>query len=193
MTATTAGSARNSEGGGGRRGGRRVGGWPDGYGTGRGRREGEEGAREKDIKVRNSQRGERAPPRHRLDRGSLIPFLECSPLPPPPPSTTHPPPVSSATLPPLHRGPHDHPSPPTPSNWRAPEYVLYIHTRALMSVPVLLPALPLPPPPLQEWKRREKALGLGRKRDGGYTARRVTEATSLSRSTYTRAAGNTNV
>lgn len=49
-------------------------------------------AREKDIKVRNSQRGERAPPRHRLDRGSLIPLLECSPLPrplPPPPSATH--------------------------------------------------------------------------------------------------------
>ena len=59
-------------------------------------------AREKDIKVRNSQRGERAPPRHRLDRGSLVPLLGCSPplllllLDPP----TYSPP---APYPPVHR------------------------------------------------------------------------------------------
>lgn len=122
------------------------------------------GPREKDIKVRNSQRGERAPPRHRLDRGSLIPLLECSPPPPIPPLSPAPPPPSTTHLPtirlPLHRSPHDHPPPPTPSNWRAPEYVLYIHTRALMSVPVLLPALPLPPP-LRRAERERR-----RKRDG---------------------------
>lgn len=78
-----AGGARHDvEGGGGRREGRRVGGWPDGGEGGRRatEEEGNRGSREKDIKVRNSQRGERAPPRHRLDRGSLIPLLECSPL-----------------------------------------------------------------------------------------------------------------
>jgi len=72
------------------------------------RREGGRGPREKDIKVRNSQRGERAPPRHRLDRGSLIPLLECSPPPPPPrppPSATHPPAIRLPLPPsPLHTG-----------------------------------------------------------------------------------------
>lgn len=80
-----------------------------------------------------------------------------------PPSTTHFHP---------HRGPHDHPPPPTPSNWRAPEYVLYIHTRALMSVPVLLPALPLPPPlrrgenkkEIERWHRRVRVGGSGVKK-----------------------------
>lgn len=65
-------------------------------------------AREKDIKVRNSQRGERAPPRHRLDRGSLIPLLECSPL-PPSPSTTHSPSIRLPLSPPP---PFLPPSPP---------------------------------------------------------------------------------
>lgn len=119
--------------------------------------------------------------------------MQPTPPPPSPPSTTHSPairlPLSPLCHPPfpLHRGPHDHPPPPTPSNWRAPEYVLYIHTHALMSVPVLLPALPLPPPPLQEWKRREKALGcrekkrrrLGRGAEGDRSHLSI-----LSRSTY---------
>lgn len=144
------------------------------------------GSREKDIKVRNSQRGERAPPRHRLDRGSLIPLLECSPpspLPPPPPSATHSPAIRP--LSPDAGVPTTTHPPPTPSNWRAPEYVLYIHTRALMSVPVLLPALPLPPPPRRRKRKRERkteseretrhrrarAVGLQRKRDGAATAK----------------------
>ena len=110
--------------------------------------------------MRNSQRGERAPPRHRLDRGSLVPLLGCSPplllfLVDPPtyspsalyPPVHHPQPILSterSPRPPNH--PPIHPPPPTPSNWRAPEYVLYIHTRALMSVPVLPLPLPLPLP-----------------------------------------------
>lgn len=111
-----------------------MGGWPDGYGTGRRRREGEGGAREKDIKVRNSQRGERAPPRHRLDRGSLIPFLECSPLPPPPPSTTHPPPVSSATLPPLTQGSSRPPISTHSVELESPRVrALHTHSRAYVS------------------------------------------------------------
>lgn len=139
--ATRQRSSRGDSGVEGGRGGRGEGGW-----------RGEE-AREKDIKVRNSQRGERAPPRHRLDRGSLVPLLGCSPplllfLDPPTyspsalyPPVHHPQPILSTERSPR---PPNHPPPPTPSNWRAPEYVLYIHTRALMSVPVLPLLLPLP-------------------------------------------------
>lgn len=152
------------------------------------------GSREKDIKVRNSQRGERAPPRHRLDRGSLIPLLECSPpspLPPPPPSATHSPAIRP--LSPDAGVPTTTHPPPTPSNWRAPEYVLYIHTRALMSVPVLLPALPLPPPPRRRKRKRERERQRAKERHGteererwvcgeketARLRRRVAEATSL--------------
>lgn len=164
------------------------------------------GSREKDIKVRNSQRGERAPPRHRLDRGSLIPLLECSPpspLPPPPPSATHSPAIHP--LSPDAGVPTTTHPPPTPSNWRAPEYVLYIHTRALMSVPVLLPALPLPPPPRRRKRKRERKTESERERDAapksesggsaekkrqrGYGEGWPKPPLYLSRGTYTRASG----
>ncbi|KYN36481.1 hypothetical protein ALC56_09442 [Trachymyrmex septentrionalis] len=91
--------------------------------------------------------------------------------------------------------------PPTPSNWRAPEYVLYIHTRALMSVPVLLPALPLLPPPRRRKRkgdregerekqhRRVRTVDLERKRDGGCGEGWPKPPLYLSRGTYTRASG----
>lgn len=65
--------------------------------------------------MRNSQRGKRALPRHRLDRDSLIPLLECSPPSSPlspPPLTTHSPAVRHPPypcLPPTQRSPR----PPT--------------------------------------------------------------------------------
>lgn len=98
------------------------------------------GPREKDIKVRNSQRGERAPPRHRLDRGSLIPLLECSP--PPSYSTTTSSSYSSATF--NHPLAH-HPPPPTQESPRPPTSTysvelesprvraLHTHSRAYVS------------------------------------------------------------
>ena len=93
-----------------------------------------------DIKVRNSQRVERAPPRHRLDRGSpsrsfslllslcltisLLLSLSFAPLVDvQPPSTTPKPP---------NGGPHD-PTPSPTSNSRAVVRALHTHSHTYVS------------------------------------------------------------
>lgn len=189
--------ARGVEGGGERRGDRRVGGWPDG-GGGR-------GSREKDIKVRNSQRGERAPPRHRLDRGSLIPLLECSPpssvrhLQPP----THPP---SSPLPPLSPGPlvstQGSPRPPTSTysvELESPRVrALHTHSRAYVSSCPAAGAATAATVARRRERRRRRARSDGsrEKKRQRLRLRRVAEATlspPIPWHLHTRHVGDTNV
>jgi len=148
--------------------------------------------------VRNSQRGERAPPRHRLDRGSLIPLLECSPpspLRPPPPSTTHSPAIRPLLL--RHRGPHDHPPSTYSVELESPRVrALHTHSRAYVSsCPATGAATTAATEEEKETERerernsRVRTMDLGRKRDGGYGEGWPKPPLYLSRSTYTRASG----